>query len=131
MSDSADDWLGYLVLAGTLLEDLSAEGAPVRWAVFWGQIILVGALTVMSLFTWPRFLAPRWYRDWLDRGGNRQTSVYSPEEHAAGQAKDVHRFPGSDREAGWLLKMLTGGSSSAQRPGSDRLDHTDHRKRRT
>lgn len=115
-----------VILGGTFF-NISAAGTPVLWALFWGLIILFGLLAMVSLVTWPRFLAPRWYRDWLDRGGTQQTSVYSPEEHAAGQAKDVHRFPGSDREAGWLLKKLSGGSSRSARQAG-RPDRNDHRK---
>lgn len=95
-----------VMLAGTLVPALNAEDTPVLWALFWVILAIVGILVVASFFTWPRFLAPRWYRDWVDRGGTRDTDVYSPEEHAAGTARQVRAYPGAGREAGWLTKGI-------------------------
>jgi hypothetical protein len=96
------------MLAGAMIPGLSAEEAPALWNAFWVVIWAEIALVAVSLFTWPRFLAPPWYRDWLERGGTQETSVYSPEEHGAGAARRVNRHPGDDREAGWLLKRMLG-----------------------
>lgn len=88
--------------------DVTADGTPVLWGVFRVLLGLFGGLVVVSLFTWPRFLSPRWYRDWLDRGGTRDTSVFSPEEHRAGRAKDLPPVHDSGREGGWVVRKILG-----------------------
>lgn len=103
-------WPFMLVCAGVAVvlmtpaiyfEVIGDEAMRQRWwdlPIVW--IPMAGV--VLSFFWWPSFLAPRWYRAWVKRGGRRAVMPWSEDEISAleamaegkaraGQLKDVEK----------------------------------------
>ncbi|GAB3753093.1 hypothetical protein GCM10027591_01370 [Zhihengliuella somnathii] len=61
-----------------------------RMRQLWWKLPFVwipGAGVILSFFWWPGFLAPRWYRQWLKRGGKRVVMPWSQDEIDAVEAE--------------------------------------------
>ena len=73
---------GLLSLPATYFEAIGDEAMRQRWwdlPFIWIPVPFI----LLAYIWWPAKLAPRWYREWVERGGQRFVMPWSDDEIAA------------------------------------------------